>query len=344
MELGTKIKILRQKAGLTQEMLANELGVSFQSVSKWENHICAPDIMLLPKLSVFFGVTIDELFDLTKEQRLQRIEKMLYMETEISQESFSENVKFLEEQLEECEDKGRIYSLLAHLYYHRICSDSDLAGMYAKKAMQLNPNVGDGWMLQKTEGAAIRDWNIRNHHKTILFYKDLIEKYPDVAENYLDLIDNLLEDNRTVEARAYLEKYKMLDESEAVRVMAMEIRITVKEHNLLLAEQKLKELEDAFPEDNYAVFVIADYYAADCQYEKALAYYEKAFSLAKKPRYVDELQGMATIYAILGKYEEAVKCYDRMFQTWDREFGMNEGMAVQRAKMEKQHLLEMMIK
>ena len=79
MELGNKIKTLRLKAGLTQEMLAEELGVSFQTISKWENSICAPDINMLPKLSVFFGVTIDELFDLTVEQRLHRIEKMIEM-------------------------------------------------------------------------------------------------------------------------------------------------------------------------------------------------------------------------------------------------------------------------
>lgn len=65
MELGNKIKTLRLKAGLTQEKLADELNVSFQTVSKWENNVCAPDISMLPKLSVFFGVTIDELFNLT---------------------------------------------------------------------------------------------------------------------------------------------------------------------------------------------------------------------------------------------------------------------------------------
>ena len=52
MELGNKIKTLRLKAGLTQEKLADELNVSFQTVSKWENNVCAPDISMLPKLSL----------------------------------------------------------------------------------------------------------------------------------------------------------------------------------------------------------------------------------------------------------------------------------------------------
>lgn len=50
MELGNKIKALRLRAGLTQEMLAEELDVSFQTISKWENSVCAPDISMLPVL------------------------------------------------------------------------------------------------------------------------------------------------------------------------------------------------------------------------------------------------------------------------------------------------------
>ena len=70
MDIGNKIKHLRQKANLTQEQLGANLGISAQSVSKWENSITMPDISLLPLLSSELGVTIDELFDLTTEQKL----------------------------------------------------------------------------------------------------------------------------------------------------------------------------------------------------------------------------------------------------------------------------------
>ena len=100
MELGNKIKALRLKAGLTQEKLADELNVSFQTVSKWENNVCAPDISMLPKLSVFFGVTIDELFNLTNSQKLSRIENMLDMEHELPHNTFVETIDFLKEQLD----------------------------------------------------------------------------------------------------------------------------------------------------------------------------------------------------------------------------------------------------
>ena len=46
---------------MTQEELANQLGVSSQAVSKWENDISCPDISLLPKLCRVLGITADEL-------------------------------------------------------------------------------------------------------------------------------------------------------------------------------------------------------------------------------------------------------------------------------------------
>ena len=63
MNLGKNIAELRKKSNLTQEELANMLGVSPQAVSKWENDAACPDISLLPKIAEIFGVTIDELMN-----------------------------------------------------------------------------------------------------------------------------------------------------------------------------------------------------------------------------------------------------------------------------------------
>lgn len=60
--LGKKISELRKEKNLTQEGLAEALGVSPQAVSKWENDLSCPDIMLLPELASLFDVSIDELF------------------------------------------------------------------------------------------------------------------------------------------------------------------------------------------------------------------------------------------------------------------------------------------
>ncbi len=60
--LAANIQMYRKKSGLTQEELAEKLGVSFQAVSKWENGKCSPDIMFLPIMADIFGCYIDELF------------------------------------------------------------------------------------------------------------------------------------------------------------------------------------------------------------------------------------------------------------------------------------------
>ncbi len=60
--LAARISELRRRAGMTQEALAEKLGVTFQAVSKWERGQSCPDISLLPSIAEIFGVSIDELF------------------------------------------------------------------------------------------------------------------------------------------------------------------------------------------------------------------------------------------------------------------------------------------
>lgn len=63
MTLGEKIKVLRSDIGLTQEQLANKLGVSRQAITKWESDKGIPDIDNLKAISKLMGVSIDSLVD-----------------------------------------------------------------------------------------------------------------------------------------------------------------------------------------------------------------------------------------------------------------------------------------
>ena len=62
MTIGMQIAGFRKKHSMTQETLAQKLGVTNQAVSKWESDICCPDVMLLPKLAEIFEISLDELF------------------------------------------------------------------------------------------------------------------------------------------------------------------------------------------------------------------------------------------------------------------------------------------
>lgn len=61
MTLGEKIAMLRKKEGISQEKLAEVIGVSRQAVTKWENRNANPDTENLIRLAEFFGVSLDEL-------------------------------------------------------------------------------------------------------------------------------------------------------------------------------------------------------------------------------------------------------------------------------------------
>ncbi len=74
MKLHEKIYNLRKKEGLSQEALAEKLGVSRQSVSKWETGEAMPEVGKLLSLSKLFGVTTDYLLDDESEEKLKESE------------------------------------------------------------------------------------------------------------------------------------------------------------------------------------------------------------------------------------------------------------------------------
>jgi transcriptional regulator with XRE-family HTH domain len=73
--IGEKIKSYRKKREITQEQLADYLNISFQSVSKWECGESYPDITMLPKIAMFFGVATDELLCIDKLKEQEKIKE-----------------------------------------------------------------------------------------------------------------------------------------------------------------------------------------------------------------------------------------------------------------------------
>ncbi len=95
--LSRNIKKLRQSKAMTQEELAESLGVSFQSVSRWENGLSYPDIELIPEIAAFFEVSTDVLMGVeqaTAEQNLAKDMKRVRMDEFNSRE---ECLAFLKE-------------------------------------------------------------------------------------------------------------------------------------------------------------------------------------------------------------------------------------------------------
>lgn len=78
MNIGKKIKELRKKKDMTQEKLADYLGVSYQAVSKWENGAACPDLSLIVPLSKLLGTSVDELFGVGEDTAEAQRRKEFY--------------------------------------------------------------------------------------------------------------------------------------------------------------------------------------------------------------------------------------------------------------------------
>ncbi|MBR4192942.1 MAG: helix-turn-helix domain-containing protein [Oscillospiraceae bacterium] len=342
MELGKKIRQLRFKAGLTQENLAEQLGLGPQAVSKWETGAALPDITLLPKLAEIFGVSIDELFDLSAEQRLNRIENSLDNEKTLPQELFREYEDFLKDQLQDETHQKRATELLAYLYWHRMYSDAGKVRRWAKEAIRRAPGEKNcQYLLQMAEGHACWDWNFANHHKAVDFYRELVEANPDEALPYAYLFDNLLADHRADEAEALLARYARMPGVNPVHVGIYRAHIALARFDEPTADRIVEELGRQYPDDFVWLFEAAQYYAAKCDYDRAITLYERSFEREpRRPRFQDELMAIADIWEIRGDYAKAAETYGRIVDLLEKEWGFTEELELQTAKAELARLRE----
>lgn len=69
MSLGNSLYNSRKKKGLSQEEVAEKLGVSRQTISKWETEETVPDIYQTKKLAKIYGLSLDELIDADLDQK-----------------------------------------------------------------------------------------------------------------------------------------------------------------------------------------------------------------------------------------------------------------------------------
>ena len=80
MNLGENLFQARKKKGLSQEAVAEKLGVSRQTISKWETDETLPDIRQAKKLAVLYGLTLDELIEFNVD--VQEIQEVINKTTE----------------------------------------------------------------------------------------------------------------------------------------------------------------------------------------------------------------------------------------------------------------------
>lgn len=341
-EFGAKIRSLRAGAGLTQEQLAQKLSVTPQAVSKWESGTSMPDILLLPPLSVALGTSIDALFSMTDDRRMERIDNMLWDRRFLTQQEFESEERFLKEKCLEPEKQARATLLLAELYNKRAKEYREHAAPLARRALSLLPESGDAHhAVFDAENGAYFDWNYANHAKLIEFYLDFVAAHPQDKHGYQWLLDLLIADGRGVEAREYLEKLDRLEHSYHYHLYLGMI---------LRAEGRLDEALDCwaqmtqeYPENGFAWFVRASMLASLCRYDEAEAGFRQALE-RMQPKYVDAAEALAQLAELRGNYGEAIGWYEKEIEIARTDWNEEEGELIDEPKRQIARLREKMEK
>lgn len=327
MQIGTQIKALRRRRGATQEALAQHLNVTPQAVSKWERGVTAPDIAMLPEISAFFGVTIDELFAIDDDTQMERIQNMLWDIRYIPQSDVDTAKNFLLNKAKREPRNGEPYAMLAELENHIALGHRDQAAEYAKLALERDHTLkGAHSELTDAMCRSCGDWCASNHFALIEYYKEFVALHPDFVPGYLWLLSPLIEDRRFAEAEDYCNRMAKIDTSYRPYLF--------KCHNLIAqgrydeARPILTEMEHRYPDSWIMYLGIGDCLVRMGEYETAKIYYQKYMQFQTPPRYTDSLTSIAQLCEIQGDYSGAIEAIEAEIALLASDWDATEGETV----------------
>lgn len=127
MNIGNKIRELRKQRGITQEQLAESIGISFQAVSKWENNIALPDITLVPVLASYFGVSMDELFDFNLKEIEHAVRIITEKAYQYRESNPAESRRILEEGLKKYPENDILLNNLLYVLDYSVKPNETIA-------------------------------------------------------------------------------------------------------------------------------------------------------------------------------------------------------------------------
>lgn len=319
MEIGNQIKQLRLRRGITQEAMAQHFGITPQAISKWERGVAAPDISMLPEISAFFGITIDELLDISDETRMDRIQNMLWNNRYFDTAEVESVRAFLLQKGRKEPSNGKVYELLAEMENHLAAEHSEKAEEYAKEALHRDPELRNAHSeLNRAMGGHNPDWNGSNHYLQIAYYMDFVRCHPTNRRAYMWLMDQLIDDYRLDEAADYCNRFAEIEQS--YRVPLYQGMIAWKQGNRDKAFSIWAQMENNYPDEWCVWHNIGDYLTRSGQYEEGLKYYRKALDVQTEPPLLDPLQAIAQLCEIRGDLDGAISARreeaDRIEKQW----------------------------
>ena len=244
--ISKNLRKLRQEKQMTQEQVAEKIGVSAQSVSRWETGATFPDILLLPELAKLYGVLVDDLFKESPEGYKNYASRLMAVyENSRKHEDFmaaaTEYEKMIKADTMTPEDY-RSYGIL-HEYMSQVCTgkafelydktmllckdnDSELFYRVKRQKHLLRSRRGEALECIEEQRKAIQDapenaeeyiclaaalFSAKQYEECYVLAKDSITKFPKEAILYGFAGDACRELKRYNEAFSYWEKHLELD-------------------------------------------------------------------------------------------------------------------------------------
>ena len=264
-----------------------------------------PDITLLPELSAFFGVSIDELFALTDEIRMERIQNRLYDVRSISQADAEDDIRFLLEKSSREPHSSEALEMLANLELHLAACHDLHAKDYALEALRRSPNSARAHTaLAHAMGGRHVDPRNNLHNELIAHYQACIALHPNATNAYTWLITQLIDDGRLAEARDYCERLAMLDNGYYTTVQ--QIKIALAAHNVPAARQLWVDMGRTHATNWSVHHWIGDFQTMIGEYAEAKASYRRAIELLPFPRYADPIDSLAKVCEMDGDLPGAI--------------------------------------
>lgn len=267
------LKRLRVAKNMTQEQAAESLGVSTQTVSRWECNTTLPDVTILPKIAALYCVTIDDLYkesSVAYDNYAQRLGSVFeashkpedFMQAEMEYRKLLKSGEYTTEDL-------RSYGIL-HQYMMQVCRDTaeELFDRVIKKGPAEDPEVY--WSTRRQKGYFL--WEIGRNQENIDTFIPLVEAGSNELQEWICLI----------QAYTFAK-------------------------NLDTAWEWVKKAESKFPESAILHIYAGDLLRSMKRYDEAFLHWKRALEM--EPEWCDSAYSMASCYEEMGDYANAYAVY-----------------------------------
>ena len=292
------LKRFRVTKSLTQEQAAEALGVSTQTVSRWECNTTLPDVTILPRIAALYCVTIDDLYKETSvvyENYACRLCSVFeashkpedFMQAELEYRKLLKSGSYTAEDL-------RSYGIL-HQYMMQVCRDKaeELFDRVIQKGPAENPETY--WSTRRQKGYFL--WEIGRNQENIDTFLPLVKGGSNELQEWICLI----------QAYSFAENYDA-------------------------AWKWVQKAEAKFPESAILHIYAGDLLRSMKQYDEAFPHWKRALEM--EPEWCDAAFSMGFCYEELGEYGKAYEVWTQLADSLEQR-GFESEVALPRSQAHK---------